>query len=235
MPRAAGDDLALECFVLRSSNEARSAREPLYGSDGPGPRSDLASVHRVAGGFSRMLLVLLWLSFLYGSYNGAMVVALTEIVPSAVRTAGFSLADALATALFGGFTPLLSTWLIEATHNKAAPGLWLAFAGACGASATFVLYRRAAIAKRAEGPSDEPRPSSTLPMRVPISLSEAGLPRASPHQRSPLASFVAFRPAALQTRCIARAYLGHIGRQETRKHERTARRQHLYQLVGDSE
>jgi MHS family citrate/tricarballylate:H+ symporter-like MFS transporter len=31
--------------------------------------------------FSNMLMVLLWLSFLYGSYNGAMVVALTEIVP----------------------------------------------------------------------------------------------------------------------------------------------------------
>jgi MHS family citrate/tricarballylate:H+ symporter-like MFS transporter len=34
----------------------------------------------------------LWLSFLYGSYNGAMVVALTEIVPANVRTTGFSLA-----------------------------------------------------------------------------------------------------------------------------------------------
>ena len=49
--------------------------------------------------------MLLWLSFLYGSYNGAMVVALTEIVPVSVRTAGFSLAYSLATALFGGFTP----------------------------------------------------------------------------------------------------------------------------------
>ena len=51
-----------------------------------------------------------------------MVVALTEIVPAEVRTAGFSLAYALATALFGGFTPLVSTWLIEVTGNRAAPG-----------------------------------------------------------------------------------------------------------------
>ena len=69
--------------------------------------------------FVNMLMVLLWLSFLYGSYNGAMVVALTEVVPVDVRTAGFSLAYALATALFGGFTPLVSTWLIEATGNRA--------------------------------------------------------------------------------------------------------------------
>jgi MHS family citrate/tricarballylate:H+ symporter-like MFS transporter len=102
-----------------------------------------------APSFVNMLIVLLWLSFLYGSYNGAMVVALTEIVPVDVRTAGFSLAYALATALFGGFTPLVSTWLIEASGNKAAPGLWMAFAGACGLVATIVVYRQTAVQTRA--------------------------------------------------------------------------------------
>ena len=53
----------------------------------------------------KMLAVELWLAFLYAGYNGAMVPALTEIVPAAVRTAGFSLAYSLATALFGGMTP----------------------------------------------------------------------------------------------------------------------------------
>jgi MHS family citrate/tricarballylate:H+ symporter-like MFS transporter len=102
-----------------------------------------------APSFANMLMVLLWLSFLYGSYNGAMVVALTEIVPVEVRTAGFSLAYALATALFGGFTPLISTWLIEETGNKAAPGMWMAFAGACGLVATIVVYRNSAVRTRA--------------------------------------------------------------------------------------
>ena len=90
--------------------------------------------------FVNMLLTLLWLSFLYGAYNGAMVVALTEIVPQDVRTTGFSLAYALATALFGGFTPLVSTWLIEQTGNKAAPGMWVGFAGLCGLVATIAIY-----------------------------------------------------------------------------------------------
>jgi MFS transporter, MHS family, citrate/tricarballylate:H+ symporter len=102
-----------------------------------------------APSFASMLLVLLWLSFLYGSYNGAMVVALTEIVPAAVRTAGFSLAYALATALFGGFTPLVSTWLIEATGNRAAPGLWMGLAGFCGLVATVVVYSSHAVQARA--------------------------------------------------------------------------------------
>jgi MHS family citrate/tricarballylate:H+ symporter-like MFS transporter len=91
--------------------------------------------------FAKMLMVELWLSFLYGSYNGAMVVALTEIVPASVRTAGFSLAYSLATALFGGFTPAVSTALIEWTSNKAAPGLWMSFAAVCGLAATLMVYR----------------------------------------------------------------------------------------------
>ena len=91
--------------------------------------------------FGRLLMVELWLSFLYGSYNGAMVVTLAEVMPPAVRTAGFSLAYSLATALFGGFTPAISTYLIHETGNKAAPGLWLTFAAACGLVATLVIFR----------------------------------------------------------------------------------------------
>jgi MHS family citrate/tricarballylate:H+ symporter-like MFS transporter len=99
--------------------------------------------------FERMLAAELWLSFLYGSYNGAMVVTLTEVMPADVRTAGFSLAYSLATAVFGGFTPAISTALIEATGNKAAPGLWMSFAAVCGLIATFMLLgkRQEAAAK----------------------------------------------------------------------------------------
>ena len=82
--------------------------------------------------FSKLLTVELWLSFIYGSYNGAMVVFLTEIMPIDVRTTGFALAYSLATAVFGGFTPAISTYLIHVTGNDAVPGLWLSFAAACG-------------------------------------------------------------------------------------------------------
>jgi MHS family citrate/tricarballylate:H+ symporter-like MFS transporter len=94
-----------------------------------------------APSFQRLLAVELWLSFLYASYNGAMVVALTEIVPVRLRTAGFSVAYSLATAIFGGFTPAVSTYLIEATGNRAVAGLWLMFAAACGLSAALLAWR----------------------------------------------------------------------------------------------
>jgi MHS family citrate/tricarballylate:H+ symporter-like MFS transporter len=91
--------------------------------------------------FGHMVLIELWLSFLYGSYNSATIVALTEIIPAQVRTTGFSLAYSLATALFGGLTPLLCTWLIEVSGDKAAPGYWMAGAGAMSLAATFLVYR----------------------------------------------------------------------------------------------
>lgn len=86
--------------------------------------------------FFRLLTVELWLSFLYGSYNGAMIVYLAEIMPTAVRVSGFSLAYSLATALFGGFTPMIATYLIEVTGNRAMPGVWLTCAAIIGLSAT---------------------------------------------------------------------------------------------------
>jgi MFS family permease len=79
--------------------------------------------------FARLLSVELWLSFIYAGYNGAMVVHLTEIVPVAVRTAGFSLAYSLATTI-GGSTPVIATYLIHETGNRAMPGAWLSLAAA---------------------------------------------------------------------------------------------------------
>jgi metabolite-proton symporter len=94
-----------------------------------------------APSFTRLLLVLLWFSFVYASYNGAMVVALTEIMPIDVRTSGFSLAYSLATALMGGFTPAISTYLIHITGNRAMPGLWMSFAAMLGLIAALTIPR----------------------------------------------------------------------------------------------
>jgi len=101
-----------------------------------------------APSFGRLLGVELWLSFIYGSYNGAMVVMLTEIMPVHVRTSGFSVAYSLATALFGGFTPAISTALIEYTGNRAVAGIWLSFAAACGLAAALMAGRERFAARQ---------------------------------------------------------------------------------------
>jgi hypothetical protein len=92
-----------------------------------------------APSFARLLGVELWLSVLYAGYNGAMAVFLTEIMPPEMRISGFSLAYSLATAVFGGFTPAICTYLIRVTGNRAVPGLWLSFAAVCGLSAALFL------------------------------------------------------------------------------------------------
>jgi MFS family permease len=105
--------------------------------------------------FWKLLAVELWFSFLYGSYNGAMVVFLTEIMPVEVRTTGFSFAYSLAAALFGGFTPAISTYLIQTTGNRAVPGLWLSFAAVCGLLA-------ALVARAQTEPAESRQPVATL-------------------------------------------------------------------------
>jgi MFS family permease len=90
--------------------------------------------------FGKLLGAELWLSFIYASYNGAMVVTLTEVMPADVRTTGFSLAYSLATTV-GGSSLAISQWLIHVTGNKASPGLWLSFAALCGLIATLVVFR----------------------------------------------------------------------------------------------
>ena len=95
-----------------------------------------------APSFGHLLAAALWFSMIFGSYNGAMVVFLTEVMPVSVRVSGFSFAYSLATAIFGGFTPAVSTYLIHLTGNRAMPGAWLSFAGLMGLTATLVLTSR---------------------------------------------------------------------------------------------
>jgi len=95
-----------------------------------------------APSFGRLLGVELWLSFLFGCYNGAMVVFLTEIMPPMVRATGFALAYSLATAIFGGTTPLIATWLIRQTGNRAIPGAWLSLVALLGLVASIMVSRK---------------------------------------------------------------------------------------------
>jgi MFS transporter, MHS family, citrate/tricarballylate:H+ symporter len=63
-------------------------------------------------------------------------------MPVAVRTSGFSLVYSLATAIFGGFTPVICTYLIHVTGDRAVPGIWLSFASIRGLSAALALSPR---------------------------------------------------------------------------------------------
>ncbi len=113
--------------------------------------------------FGHLLGTLMWFSFLYGGYQGVMVVTLTEIMPANVRATGFSLAYSLSQAIFGGFTPAISTWLIQVTGNKAMPGAWLAAAAVVALIGALLLYRRGAFS---DDRTMSGRAASTLSSRL---------------------------------------------------------------------
>jgi MHS family citrate/tricarballylate:H+ symporter-like MFS transporter len=96
-----------------------------------------------APSFSRLLAVELWYAMIYGSYQGGMVVALTEIMPAHIRGTGFSLVWSVAQAIFGGFTPMICTVLIHVTGNNAMPALWVSCAAVVALLATFRMFPKA--------------------------------------------------------------------------------------------
>ena len=104
-----------------------------------------------APSFPKLLAVELLFSSYFGLYNGAMIPLLTEIMPTQIRTSGFSLAFSLATAVFGGFTPFMSTFLIKVTADRASPALWLSFAAIISLTAVLVSYRATRATRRVVG------------------------------------------------------------------------------------
>lgn len=94
-----------------------------------------------------MLLVLFCLSIFYSFYNGALVVTLTEIMPQSVRTSGFSVAYSLATSVFGGLTPVISTMIVKHTQSQSAPAFWLMTAAVLSLLACFYVFSVAKLHK----------------------------------------------------------------------------------------
>ena len=62
----------------------------------------------------------------YCGYYSTVPALLAELFPTRRRTTGVSIAYVLAQLVFGGVTPLVVTYLIAATGNRAVPGLYLA-------------------------------------------------------------------------------------------------------------
>ncbi|MBS0428994.1 MAG: MFS transporter [Proteobacteria bacterium] len=53
------------------------------------------------------------------------ITMLPEMFPKRVRASGMSLVYSVGVALFGGFSPFISTWLVNATASKLAPAWYL--------------------------------------------------------------------------------------------------------------
>jgi len=62
---------------------------------------------------------------LYGLVFGVLPTLLAELFPTKVRYTGISISFSIAIMSFGGFTPFINTYLVQATGNSVAPAYWV--------------------------------------------------------------------------------------------------------------
>ncbi len=79
------------------------------------------------------------LSALSSINAAAIIVAIPEALPRAVRSAGLSIVYALSVSIFGGSTNYVVNWLIAATGDRMAPAYYLAAFSLVGTAAALLL------------------------------------------------------------------------------------------------
>jgi MHS family proline/betaine transporter-like MFS transporter len=89
-----------------------------------------------------LLLVVFLLAVLKGAYFGPMAALLATIFPTETRATGQAVGYNIGVAIFGGFTPLVATWLIRTTGLAVAPSFWVIFAAVVSLAALAVLWKR---------------------------------------------------------------------------------------------
>jgi MFS transporter, MHS family, proline/betaine transporter len=72
-------------------------------------------------GFVSVVLIQIIFSFALSLFSGPGPAAIAEIFPTRGRSTWMSSSYALAVAIFGGFAPFISQWLIDTTGSKMAP------------------------------------------------------------------------------------------------------------------
>jgi MHS family proline/betaine transporter-like MFS transporter len=77
--------------------------------------------------FQTLLIVQTSFCILLSGYMGGLAVLMSELFPTQIRTTGLAVSYSFSVAIFGGFGPFISAWLIEVTNNTSAPSFYLMF------------------------------------------------------------------------------------------------------------
>ena len=84
-----------------------------------------------------------WLQFLKAAYSGVMPSLMGEQFPVATRAIGVSLSYGISVTIFGGFAPLIATWLIARTGDPLSPSYYVIVTAMMSAAALSAIQRRA--------------------------------------------------------------------------------------------
>jgi MHS family proline/betaine transporter-like MFS transporter len=97
------------------------------------------------GTFSTLLIALMCNAAFQALYTGTIPSILAEMFPTRVRYTALSVSYGFAVVLFGGFAPLISTWLVEQTGNPFAPAFYVMTGGALSAIAILSMKEYANV------------------------------------------------------------------------------------------
>lgn len=75
--------------------------------------------------FGQILFLQCCLGAMFAVFSGVGPATICEIFPTRLRTTWMTLSFTLAVSVFGGFSPLVSAWLISVTHLSASPAFLL--------------------------------------------------------------------------------------------------------------
>ncbi|WP_246708258.1 MFS transporter [Bartonella sp. HY038] len=83
-----------------------------------------------------------FVGFLLALSLAAMPALIADIFPTNVRSTGLAVSYNISVTIFGGFAPLIATWLIDKTHNNLAPSFYVIATVVLSLIAITALYQR---------------------------------------------------------------------------------------------
>lgn len=89
---------------------------------------------------ARLYAVSAYLSVLVAGQIVPVLVMIPELFPREVRATGIALSYVVSASFFGGFSPLIASWIVERTGNPLAPAWYVATA--CAVSLVPVIWLR---------------------------------------------------------------------------------------------
>ncbi|MGN6317726.1 MFS transporter [Trinickia sp.] len=93
-----------------------------------------------APSMARLYAVSAYLSVLVAAQIVPVLVMIPELFPREVRATGIALSYVVSASFFGGFSPLIASWIVERTGNPLAPAWYVA--AACAVSLVPVIWLR---------------------------------------------------------------------------------------------
>jgi len=84
-----------------------------------------------------------FLNLIKAGYSGVLPSVLSELFPVETRAVGISLSFSISVTIFGGFAPLVATWLIARTGDPLSPAYYLMATSLLSIVALMAIQRRA--------------------------------------------------------------------------------------------